>query len=231
MLLLGQPGFLYISVYQFKHQLALTMEKLKYEEIEGDGELSDEEHSAAVTLSDIKYKKLDETTSATLNKLKRKFHVTNSINYEEDPADFPPIPSLAGLIGKCSKSFEKQLTATDLDDHQMRLPLNWNHVEEFMLPILMLEAGEDVKEGFEVTTYDWEGNQYSMKFKAWKKMYVLTTKEWKRFYTKHQLKKEIDFVRVWMFRHRQTHNICFAITRRRSYTMKSQCSSTRVQIQ
>jgi hypothetical protein len=44
--------------------------------------------------------------------------------YAYNPLDFPPVPSLTGLIGVCSKPFEKQLTSRDVRGDQSRLSMN-----------------------------------------------------------------------------------------------------------
>ena len=44
--------------------------------------------------------------------------------YAYNPLDFPPVPSLANLIGVCSKPFEKQLTSRDVRGDQSRLSMN-----------------------------------------------------------------------------------------------------------
>ena len=44
--------------------------------------------------------------------------------YAYNPLDFPPVPSLASLIGVCSKPFEKQLTSRDVRGDQSRLSMN-----------------------------------------------------------------------------------------------------------
>ncbi|XWS27551.1 hypothetical protein CRYUN_Cryun26dG0125700 [Craigia yunnanensis] len=140
--------------------------------------------------------------------------VPNSTIFDDyQPSHTAPIAALAGFIGECSRPCEKRLTETDLNDSQTRLSLNKNHVQESMLPLL--KENEDVKKGIQVTTYDSEGNKYSMRFVFWTmKYYVLT--EWKRFYKEHGLEKDIDIVTVWIFRHRFTQELCFAITWRRS---------------
>ncbi|XP_022718110.1 uncharacterized protein LOC111276629 isoform X2 [Durio zibethinus] len=139
----------------------------------------------------------------------------STIFYNYQPPVIPPVAALTGLIGKCSRPFEKRLTETDLTDRQTRLSLNKKHVQEFMIPLL--KEDEDVNEGIRVITYDIEGKEYEMKFVFWSlKMYVLTSPGWKTFYREHRLEKDIDIVTVWMFRHRLTQNICFVITPRRS---------------
>ncbi|KAH1096180.1 hypothetical protein J1N35_013101 [Gossypium stocksii] len=55
--------------------------------------------------------------------------------------DIPRVPSLIGLVGRCSQPFEKQLTEAD---------------EE-----------EDVEKGIRVKVYDANGKEYPMAFKLW----------------------------------------------------------------
>ncbi|XVE63548.1 hypothetical protein DITRI_Ditri07aG0028900 [Diplodiscus trichospermus] len=157
-------------------------------------ELTREDVVAALTLASSKHVKLDEKSIVEL--------------------EIPPIPALAGIVGECSRPCEKQLTETDLNDNQTRLSLSKDHVRDYILRLL--RQGEDVSQGIPVTVYDSEGNEYSMRFVFWSsKVYVLTTTAWKRFYKKHGFQKDIDIVTVWMFRHRLTQKLCFAITSRR----------------
>lgn len=129
------------------------------------------------------------------------------------PPRLPPVLALNGLIGECSRPFEKQLTESDVKDDQSRLSLNKDFVINYFLPIL--NDGEDPEEEITVTTYDIEGKEYKeMVFKLWgKKMYVLT-RNWKKFCHHHNFVKHSDWVTVWMFRHNQTNKLCFVITSR-----------------
>ncbi|XVE63549.1 hypothetical protein DITRI_Ditri07aG0029000 [Diplodiscus trichospermus] len=202
-------------------------------------ELTREDVVAALTLASLKHVKFDEKSIVELGKLRRKFHniygndeqekeepnsVINVRNRNRvrkstciddyQPPEIPPIPALAGVVGECSRPCEKQLTETDLSDNQTRLSLSKDHVRDYILRLL--REGEDVTQGIPVTVYDSEGNEYSMRFVFWSsKVYVLTTTAWKTFYKKHGFQKDIDVVTVWMFRHRLTQKLCFAITSRR----------------
>ncbi|KAJ6776259.1 B3 DOMAIN PLANT PROTEIN-RELATED [Salix koriyanagi] len=71
-------------------------------------------------------------------------------NYE--PHEVPSIPGLNGIIGKCSKPFEKQLTESDLRDDQSRLSINKADAQKYLYPLL--NEDENLAEGISVTTYD-----------------------------------------------------------------------------
>lgn len=129
------------------------------------------------------------------------------------PPDIPPVPSLHGFIRICSRPFQKQLTETDVKDSQNRLSMKKMHVEELLKPLLGPE--EDLVKGIPVTTFDYRGTAYPMVFKIWvSKIYVLIN-GWKRFQNDHGLRKNEDFVTIWMFRHYVTGNLCFVIIARR----------------
>lgn len=131
-----------------------------------------------------------------------------------NPPHIPPVSGLDGLIGRCSKPFEKQLTASDVRDDQSRLTMNKDDVENFLKPLLM--EGERLEPGIPITAYDLVGREYSMFFKVWaEKIHVLTGVGWKTFYKNHALKAIKDFITIWMFRHVNTGKLCFVITSRR----------------
>lgn len=123
----------------------------------------------------------------------------------------PPIENLTTLIGQCSNPFMKQLTKSDVDEHQGRLLLNNEDVRKQLLPLLN-EESEDIANGIKVKTFDSMGKFYNMRFKAWGnyKSYVLLG-SWIQFIKEHGLKID-DYVTVWMFRHNQTGELCFALT-------------------
>ncbi|KAK8545838.1 hypothetical protein V6N13_067100 [Hibiscus sabdariffa] len=198
-----------------------------------DWSIDDEVYSAASHLVSFQYVKLDERSAAMLNKLKRKFLGGQEKHEQEEeasliivggrnnimldgyvPPEIPPVAALAGLIAECSKPYQKPLTETDLKSGQSRFLFCKKHVGEFMLPLL--KEDENVVNGIPVVVYDSEGRVYDMKFKRWGKMYVLTSSGWLTFCEQHALKKLVDIVTVWMFRHRVTEKLCFVITCRRS---------------
>ncbi|CAH8279132.1 unnamed protein product [Arabidopsis lyrata] len=113
-----------------------------------------------------------------------------------------------------SKPIKKQLMSSDVDKDQSRLMLSKEQVKEKMLPFL--EESENPVKGVDVSVYGPDGKVQQMKFKFWNgdKTPVLTT-GWKEFVAKCGLLMTSDFVTVWMFRHIETRNICFAIHRAR----------------
>lgn len=135
-----------------------------------------------------------------------------------NPPDIPTIPGVTNNdILFCCKPFEKKLYTSDLKPGQSRLLLNKNHVETYFLPLL--KKGEDVREGINVVVYDLQGNTFNLVFKYWsEKVYVLTGVAWIEFLKTHQLKAIEDHVTVWMFRHSQTNELCFALSVRRVQT-------------
>ncbi|WCJ35847.1 hypothetical protein M5689_017076 [Euphorbia peplus] len=129
------------------------------------------------------------------------------------PSDIPPVQRLHGLIGSCSKPFEKQLTNSDIKEDQNRLAMNKTDVEKCILPLL--NKDEDPEEEIRVTTYDQEGSEFEMVYKKWSSKYHVLIKGWKQFFLKHKLEMHQDFVTLWMFRNRYTNKLCFVITWRR----------------
>ncbi|KAJ7978195.1 Peptidyl-prolyl cis-trans isomerase [Quillaja saponaria] len=127
---------------------------------------------------------------------------------------FPLLPNyLQFIIGNCSQPFEKQLTETDVNGAQSRLALNKSDVEECILPLL--NNKENLIVGVPVTTFDLDGREFPMVFKYWpNKIYVLNG-GWKAFSEAYKLRKNEDFVTVWMFRNAITRNLCFVIGVRR----------------
>lgn len=125
---------------------------------------------------------------------------------------FPPADGLARIMKRCSVPFAKELTTSDLNNHLCKLTLTRQKVIDLLIP--MMEASDgNLASGIQVITYDWEGKGYPMTFKSWNqdKLYVLTT-GWKILRNDHQSTMEVnDFIIVWMFRHRSTKRLCFAL--------------------
>lgn len=141
--------------------------------------------------------------------LERIFDLIN----DYQPPRRPSIPGLDGLIGNCSKPFEKQLTHSDLNDGQSRLIINTEYVKNHLCPLL--REGEEPKAGIKVITYDHNGKPFHMKFKVWASNVHVLTAGWKPFFREHKLKKDQDFVTLWMFRRVDTNQLCFLIHWRR----------------
>ncbi|KAF9666747.1 hypothetical protein SADUNF_Sadunf16G0260900 [Salix dunnii] len=111
---------------------------------------------------------------------------------------------------ECSKPFEKQLTESDLRDDQSRLSINKVDAQKYLYPLL--NEDENLAEGINVTTYDPNGKEFEMVFKIWvSKIHVLIG-GWKAFFHEHRLRKDQDFVTLWMFRRLDTKKLCFVIT-------------------
>ncbi|XP_022732656.1 putative B3 domain-containing protein At4g03160 [Durio zibethinus] len=129
------------------------------------------------------------------------------------PPDIPSVPCLNGLIGRCSKPFEKQLTESDVKVSQCRLSINKIDVAHAVMPLLKEE--EDSSEGIPVKVYDADGKEYPMTFITWSfKLHVLK-EGWINFCNDHSLLAHQDFVTLWVFRNLQTDDLCFVITSRR----------------
>ncbi|KAJ4824412.1 hypothetical protein Tsubulata_033277 [Turnera subulata] len=127
------------------------------------------------------------------------------------PPNIPAVPGLEGLIGRCSKPLEKQLTSTDVRKDQCRLSMDKDHVRKHLMPLL--KEGERTHEGIDVVTYDKYGKGFDMVFKVWPSGCVnVLIKGWKAFFQEHKLQEHRDFVTVWMFGRRDNDKLCFAIT-------------------
>lgn len=70
-------------------------------------------------------------------------------------------------------------------------------------------AGTDFE--LEVSVYVRGSEVRKMVFKSWKGTPVLTSLGWKKFVSDHKLKKHCDFLTMWMFKHRETRQVCFAV--------------------
>ncbi|XWS26801.1 hypothetical protein CRYUN_Cryun26dG0061400 [Craigia yunnanensis] len=129
------------------------------------------------------------------------------------PPDIPPVACLNGLIGRCSKPFEKQLTETDVKVRQCRLSLHKFDVKNAVMPLLKEE--EDCSEGIPVKVYDADGKEYPMTFITWSSKLHVLKEGWITFCNDHSLLAHQDFVTLWVFRNLQTGYLCFVIISRR----------------
>ncbi|XP_058784839.1 B3 domain-containing protein At1g20600-like [Vicia villosa] len=130
----------------------------------------------------------------------------------------PDIPNIHGVpnnrILVCCKPFEKKLTSSDLNAYQNRLLLKKDHVETYFLP--SLKRDEEVNKGINVVVFDMQGKTFNTMFKFWSnKYYVFNGVGWQKFFKEHNLKADQDFITVWMFRHSEINNLCFALSIRR----------------
>jgi hypothetical protein len=140
----------------------------------------------------------------------------NVIYVNNPPLDIPTIPGVPNNnILQCCKPFEKKLSKSDLKVDQNRLFMDKGHVEKYFIPLLR-KREEKIEDGINVIAYDMQGRTFNMKFKLWtKKYYVLNGSGWKNFFEEHSLQANQDHVKVWMFCHSETDNICFALSVRR----------------
>jgi hypothetical protein len=130
-----------------------------------------------------------------------------------NPPNIPTIPGVPNnnIVG-CCKPFEKKLYPSDLNENLNRLMMNTKYVIEYFLPLL--REGEKVEDGINVVAYDMQGETFNMTFKYWKSgRYYILNGEWKTFFQTHNLKANQDhYITVWMFRHSETDNLCFALS-------------------
>ncbi|KAL3839849.1 hypothetical protein ACJIZ3_024440 [Penstemon smallii] len=206
--------------------------------MEEEKDLTYDPSAAALTLTSMKHEKLDEKTAAklhqmktevrarlqSLNKAKGKalkptIHVKSAASptvlpehgYSIDGTKLPRLPPIMReIIGQCSEPFEKQLTPTDVKDHQCRLALNKDLVKQKLLP--MLNKKENVVEGVPVKVFGPDGKGYDMRLCFWSgKVYVLI-KGWKDFFHEYGLEAFKHWATIWMFRHRKSDDLCMVIT-------------------
>ncbi|XP_056863508.1 putative B3 domain-containing protein At4g03170 [Raphanus sativus] len=114
-----------------------------------------------------------------------------------------------------SEPIKKQLTMSDVEIGQGRLMLGKQQVQKKMLPLLEHSELPQATEGLDVSVYGPNGKVQTMKFKMWSDDTPVLTSGWNDFVDKYKLKKHRDFLTIWMFRHRVTRGICFAIDRTR----------------
>ncbi|KAH0930548.1 hypothetical protein HID58_016275 [Brassica napus] len=111
-----------------------------------------------------------------------------------------------------SEPIKKQLTMSDVENGQCRLMLGKQQVQKKMLPLLEhSEIPQGKTEGLDVSVYGPNGEVQTMKFKMWGEDTPVLTSGWKDFVDEYKLEKHRDFLTIWMFRHRVTRGICFAI--------------------
>jgi hypothetical protein len=134
-------------------------------------------------------------------------------NVNNPPLDIPTIPGVPNNnILQCCKPFVKKLSKSDLKVDQNRLFMNKAHVEKYFIPLLR-KGEEKIVDGINVIAYDMQGRPFNMKFILWsEKFYVLNGSGWRNFFEKHSLQANQDHVKVWMFRHSETDNICLALS-------------------
>lgn len=175
--------------------------------------MNSEEEAAALVLCSMKNSKVDYQTAVELEKTRLLILKKRKIQHQSPLAGLLS-PSLAEIIGNCSTPFTKKLTDSDTKQGQVRLLLKYNYVTKFLHPLLRPSEIDKIKKrGMLVCVYDRNGRMYEMVFRLWAtKAYVITTPNWFHFCTDHGLKKDLDWVTLWMFRHNVTGRICFLVT-------------------
>ncbi|KAG7614981.1 DNA-binding pseudobarrel domain superfamily [Arabidopsis thaliana x Arabidopsis arenosa] len=110
--------------------------------------------------------------------------------------------------GKKRKVAE-QLMDSDVKDNQYRLMLGKEPVKKMMDAVGKTEKLGT--KGLNVSVYGPNGENHKMVLKIWIKGTPVLTSGWKNFVKSYKLEKHVDFLTIWMFRHKKTREICFAI--------------------
>ncbi|AEE82282.1 hypothetical protein [Arabidopsis thaliana] len=110
--------------------------------------------------------------------------------------------------GKKRKVAE-QLMDSDVKDNQYRLMLGKEPVKKMMDALGKTEKLGT--KGLNVSVYGPNGENHKMVLKIWIKGTPVLTSGWKNFVKSYKLEKHVDFLTIWMFRHKKTREICFAI--------------------
>ncbi|XAR67035.1 hypothetical protein NMG60_11013448 [Bertholletia excelsa] len=133
-----------------------------------------------------------------------------------NPPTLPPFRKLRRLIKNCSEPFEKQLTRSDCRQRRFCLPskLVQNH---FIGPLMKKKEQKDLekKEGVNMTVYGKDGNEYPIVFKPLTDEFYALYRGWGRFIEEHELQPWQHFLTIWMFRHKRSKGLCFAIVGRK----------------
>ncbi|CAH8391008.1 unnamed protein product [Eruca vesicaria subsp. sativa] len=106
------------------------------------------------------------------------------------------------LIEQCSRPVQKQLTTNDVK--QTNLAVSGKKFQQ-----LLDESGK--KKETRASVYGPDGKVHEIWFSDNEERSLELTIGWRKFVVDYGLKECCDFVKVWMFRHRDTQNICLAI--------------------
>lgn len=122
------------------------------------------------------------------------------------------------LVGLCSLPTQKQITKSDVNHGQCRLmlPRYWVMKRLKDMAVSPNECKGIDELGIPASVYGPDRREYVMKFVSWteQKFYVLKSKMWKQFCQDYGLgtsTTHMETLTIWMFRHRQTNDLCFAI--------------------
>ncbi|KAF6164479.1 hypothetical protein GIB67_025305 [Kingdonia uniflora] len=118
--------------------------------------------------------------------------------------------NIRDYIGTDCAYVPRDLTNSDVLKQQSRLRIPTDFCKANIEPILRKD--ENPEDGISVTVYDSEGKEYLMKYKCWTSTgSCVLISGWKDFVNYHGLKEKDPFG-LWVFRHAQTDNLCFAVT-------------------
>ncbi|ESQ44722.1 hypothetical protein EUTSA_v10003384mg [Eutrema salsugineum] len=116
------------------------------------------------------------------------------------------------VVGVRSDSTRKQLNVSDVKVGQIRLLLGKKHVKKMMLQVIGNSKIIIGLGGIEVSLYRPRSHVFKMLFKMWGGgTPVLSSPKWNKFVEYYKIKLHCDFVTIWMFRHKETRQICFAV--------------------
>ncbi|KAG7619475.1 DNA-binding pseudobarrel domain superfamily [Arabidopsis suecica] len=113
---------------------------------------------------------------------------------------------------ECMRGWEtlgRKLMDSDVKDNQYRLMLRKEPVKKMMDALGKTEKLGT--KGLNVSVYGPNGENHKMVLKIWIKGTPVLTSGWKNFVKSYKLEKHVDFLTIWMFRHKKTREICFAI--------------------
>ncbi|CAH8265392.1 unnamed protein product [Arabidopsis lyrata] len=184
-------------------------------------EEEEEEEEESVSEDELEVKISNQTYEKKGKKKRKVAEVDNSketllrmIDWEANRPKNPPRRIFVrdpDAMGACSELMWKQLTGSDVKDNQCRLMLGKEQVKKMMVDVLG-KAEKLGIHGQKVSVYGPKGEIHEMVFKMWKKdTPILMSVGWKNFVKKYKLEKHVDFLTIWMFRHKETRKICFAI--------------------
>ncbi|CAH2058658.1 unnamed protein product [Thlaspi arvense] len=132
------------------------------------------------------------------------------VEWNEIKPEKPPFVRDLNAVGVCSEPVRKQLTKSDVLNDQCRLMLGKKEVKKMMLHVLG-HSGRVGTNGIEVLVHGPDGEVHTMVFKMWADTPVLAGVGWKKFVGGYGLEMNSDFLTIWMFKHSETQQICFAI--------------------
>lgn len=123
----------------------------------------------------------------------------------------PHFLSELDVVGVCSEPTWKQLMESDVNKGQISLKLGKPQVKKMMLQVMGNTERVGASYQQEVSVYVRGSEVRKMVFKSWNGSPVLTSPGWNEFVRDYKLEKHCDFLTIWMFKHRETRQVCFAV--------------------